>query len=105
MTDTDASNMLLQPFSTLDEPVAETIMRDVRAVATKLKIVMLPLDKRSLTPFGYMGLSQGEQQQQQGQEGQQQPQQTPPASQSAEQQELGANQKKIIDELKNWDLW
>lgn len=36
---------LFQPYSTLDEPVMETIMRDVRAVYAKLKVVMLPLDK------------------------------------------------------------
>ena len=36
---------LFQPYSTLDEPVMETIMRDVRAVASKLKVVMLPLDR------------------------------------------------------------
>jgi hypothetical protein len=33
------------PLSTLDEPVMETIMRDVRAVASKLKVVMLPMDR------------------------------------------------------------
>ncbi len=36
---------LLAPVSTLDEPVKETIMRDVRAVAAKLKAVMIPLDR------------------------------------------------------------
>jgi hypothetical protein len=36
---------LFQPYSTLDEPVLETIMRDVRAVVSKLKVVMLPLDR------------------------------------------------------------
>ena len=36
---------LFQPYSTLDEPVRETILRDVRAVVAKLKIVMLPLDR------------------------------------------------------------
>ena len=33
------------PLSTLDEPVIETIMRDVRSVASKLKVVLLPMDK------------------------------------------------------------
>jgi hypothetical protein len=33
------------PLSTLDEPVMETIMRDVRAVAGKLKVVLLPMDR------------------------------------------------------------
>ena len=34
---------LLRPVSTLDEPVMETIMRDVRAVGAKLKAVLIPL--------------------------------------------------------------
>jgi hypothetical protein len=33
------------PLSTLDEPVMETILRDVRAVASKLKVVMLPMER------------------------------------------------------------
>ena len=37
---------LLEPYSTLDEPVRETIMRDVRAVGVKLRAVMMPLDRR-----------------------------------------------------------
>lgn len=41
------------PLSTLDEPVRETIMRDVRAVASKLKVVMLPID-RSVSTKRYM---------------------------------------------------
>ena len=36
---------LLSPVSTLDEPVMETIMRDVRAVGVKLKAVLIPLDR------------------------------------------------------------
>jgi hypothetical protein len=36
---------LLAPVSTLDEPVMETIMRDVRAVAGKLKAVLIPMDR------------------------------------------------------------
>ena len=45
---------LFQPYSTLDEPVLETIMRDVRAVVSKLKVVMLPLDR---TVCFFRGLS------------------------------------------------
>ena len=37
-------DFLSKPFGTLDEPVMETIMRDARSVATKLKTVLLPLD-------------------------------------------------------------
>jgi hypothetical protein len=33
------------PLSTLDEPVLETIMRDVRSVGSKLRVVLLPMDR------------------------------------------------------------
>ena len=36
---------LLAPVSTLDEPVKETIMRDVRAVGAKLRAVLIPIDR------------------------------------------------------------
>ena len=36
---------LSQPYSTLDEPISETIMRDVRSVVSKIKVVLLPLQK------------------------------------------------------------
>ena len=42
---TDDDGLLLAPVSTLDEPVSETIMRDVRAVGAKLRAVLLPLDR------------------------------------------------------------
>jgi hypothetical protein len=38
---------LFRPYSTLDEPVRETIMRDVSAVASKLRIVLSPLQNGS----------------------------------------------------------
>ena len=38
---------LFSKYSTLDEPVLETILRDVRAVGDKLRVVMLPLDYSS----------------------------------------------------------
>ena len=49
--DTSRSDAVMQeieffsPLSTLDEPVIETIMRDVRAVGSKLKVVMLPMER------------------------------------------------------------
>eukprot|EP00545_Synedropsis_sp_CCMP1620_P005730 CAMPEP_0119012790 /NCGR_PEP_ID=MMETSP1176-20130426/7596_1 /TAXON_ID=265551 /ORGANISM="Synedropsis recta cf, Strain CCMP1620" /LENGTH=240 /DNA_ID=CAMNT_0006965817 /DNA_START=58 /DNA_END=777 /DNA_ORIENTATION=+ len=82
ITNEDANNILLAPYSTLDEPVIETIMRDVRAVGTKLKVVMLPLDRNGA--FGYTGLSSQE---------------------SEPTENLGENQKKVLDQLKDWDLW
>lgn len=68
------------PLSTLDEPVRETIMRDVRAVAEKLKVVMLPID-RTLPYGGYAGVSQ------------------------TENVELTDRDKEVIQRLKDWDLW
>ena len=44
-TTTTGMDELLAPVSTLDEPVMETIMRDVRAVGVKLKAVLIPLDR------------------------------------------------------------
>lgn len=41
----DGMDGLLAPVSTLDEPVKETIMRDVRAVGAKLRAVLIPLDR------------------------------------------------------------
>ena len=38
-------DFLNRPFSTLDEPVMETVMRDVRSVVRKLKVVVMPLEK------------------------------------------------------------
>jgi len=75
-------NELLEPFSTLDEPVSETIMRDVRAVGSKLRVVMLPLDRNM--HFGYSVVEDSE---------------------GGATEELGANQKKVIESLKDWDLW
>lgn len=40
-------SMLFRPYSTLDEPVRETIMRDVNAVVSKLKIVLQPLKRHA----------------------------------------------------------
>mmetsp|Transcript_40345 Transcript_40345/g.126192 ORF Transcript_40345/g.126192 Transcript_40345/m.126192 type:complete len:113 (+) Transcript_40345:181-519(+) len=37
-----ADNMVTAMPTTLDEPVSETIMRDLRQVADKLKVVLLP---------------------------------------------------------------
>ena len=38
-------NEFFAPLSTLDEPVMETIMRDVRSVGSKLKVVLLPMER------------------------------------------------------------
>jgi hypothetical protein len=82
ISDDLATNELMQPFSTLDEPVLDTIMRDVRAVGSKLRIVMLPLDRNM--HFGYSTVEENE---------------------GDVTEELGENQKKVIESLKDWDLW
>eukprot|EP00581_Thalassiosira_minuscula_P000868 CAMPEP_0183743944 /NCGR_PEP_ID=MMETSP0737-20130205/65478_1 /TAXON_ID=385413 /ORGANISM="Thalassiosira miniscula, Strain CCMP1093" /LENGTH=151 /DNA_ID=CAMNT_0025979577 /DNA_START=66 /DNA_END=518 /DNA_ORIENTATION=- len=70
---------LLAPVCTLDEPVMETIMRDVRAVGAKLKAVLLPLDRNR--PFGYMGVLQ------------------------EESVEPSDGQRNVLNQLRDWDLW
>jgi hypothetical protein len=88
-------SILLQPYSTLDEPVRETIMRDLRAVGSKLRVVMLPLDSRHLgiPAFGYNTVENSEHDGQQ-----QQPQQQ-------QHEEMSENQKRVLERLKDWDLW
>mmetsp|Transcript_13104 Transcript_13104/g.15962 ORF Transcript_13104/g.15962 Transcript_13104/m.15962 type:complete len:273 (+) Transcript_13104:108-926(+) len=73
-------DFLTQPFSTLDEPVSETIMRDVRSVAMKLKIVLLPL--RKTNPLEYVSITTTED--------------------SITQDE---DQKRVLSTLRDWDLW
>jgi len=68
------------PLSTLDEPIKETIMRDVRSVGSKLKVVLLPME-RSLPYGGYSGVSQ------------------------SETIDLTERDKQIIESLRDWDLW
>lgn len=36
------------PFNTLDEPIRETVWRDVKAVGSKFKHVLYPVQKKSL---------------------------------------------------------
>ena len=74
---------LFKPFSSLDEPVRETILRDVRAVGQKLKVVLSPLD-RNPASLAYASVAQTE---------------------DTQQQELSENDAKVLQELKDWDLW
>mmetsp|Transcript_29559 Transcript_29559/g.35977 ORF Transcript_29559/g.35977 Transcript_29559/m.35977 type:complete len:273 (+) Transcript_29559:191-1009(+) len=39
---------LLAPVSTLDEPVKETILRDLNSIYTKLKVVLIPIDRATM---------------------------------------------------------
>jgi len=75
----NSDDFLLQPFSTLNEPVMETIMRDARAVWTKLRVVLLPLDKNS--PLGYVQVS------------------------TQDEVEQTENQRLVLSKLMEWDLW
>ena len=82
--ESDPGAFLAQPYSTLDEPVRETILRDFRSVAAKLRVVLLPLDRN--THFGYSGLSSVDA--------------TDDISSVA-----GENQKQVLNRLRDWDLW
>jgi|UPI0005819D3F hypothetical protein len=84
----DHEKELFRPYSTLDETVMETIMRDVRAVGVKLKVVMMPLD-RSATSIAYAAVSQS----------------LDDAQPTEACEELSENDRKVIQQLKDWDLW
>ena len=114
---------LFSPYCTLDEPVRETIMRDVNAVWAKLKIVLLPLD-RFAYPFQYMAVAttsqaptaeggapaaggdaaNGGQVPPAGIPPQQQQQPTP-TNTNGSTGDLSENDRKVIQSLKDWDLW
>lgn len=78
-TTTTGMDELLSPVSTLDEPVMETIMRDVRAVGVKLKAVLIPLDRNR--PFEYVGVLQ------------------------EEDVVASDGQRNVLNQLADWDLW
>lgn len=92
---------LARPHSTLDEPVMDTVLRDARAVADKLRVVLLPLDRD--THFGYAGVAPA-----------------PPGGGAGmgmgmggmavvppdtDEISPGANQKRVLEALRQWDLW
>lgn len=112
----EGMEMLMKPYSTLDEPVRETIMRDVRSVMLKLKVVMLPLDRQStLGQLEYIGIKSSSTM----------VSDTPNAFNNTvgdneftidggdnendiaedESNMVGDNQKAIIRSLREWDLW
>lgn len=87
--DNDDNDFLTKPFSTLDEPVMETIMRDVRSVTAKLKVVLLqkPYNQSNGTgsvnnPLEYMTVSMTDDEVTQDED-----------------------QKKVLSTLRDWDLW
>lgn len=92
-------------YSTLNEPVRETIMRDIQAVIDKLKIVLKPMD-RTITPFTYSTVAGSEAAADNS---------ANPANSSATfrlpdqnampDAELSENDRMVIRRLKDWDLW
>lgn len=78
-------DFLAKPYSTLDEPIRETIMRDVRSVTSKLKVVLLPLQKSNPLEYVY---------------------QTVGADENADGTiTQGEDQKQVLSALRDWDLW
>jgi len=93
---------LFSKYSTLDEPVLETILRDVRAVGDKLKVVMMPLDRsRTLLRSTYALVSTTSSEPAPGGDD---PEATENNSATA-QEELSDNDKMVLRQLKDWDLW
>mmetsp|Transcript_41 Transcript_41/g.77 ORF Transcript_41/g.77 Transcript_41/m.77 type:complete len:265 (+) Transcript_41:34-828(+) len=93
--DNDGAGILLQPYSTLDEPVRETIMRDVRAVSDKLRVVILPLDITLLKKrFGgcvyYSNINAHDEQEDEQEE---------------EEITASSTEQAILNKLRDWDLW
>jgi len=80
------SGFLTQPYSTLDEPVRETIMRDVRSVSSKLKVVLMPLQKSNPLEYMYQTVSNLDD--------------SPDGTITQ-----GEDQKKVLSTLRDWDLW
>lgn len=86
---------LFAKYSTLEEPVMETIMRDVRAVGQKLRIVLQPIEHssqtlywNSMTPV-YSSVASNDS----------------TAAATEETTTLSDHDRLIIKQLKDWDLW
>jgi hypothetical protein len=85
---------LFRPYSTLDEPIKETIMRDVRAVYAKLRVVMRPLDRSMNLSQAYSMVASSEPENNNNQ-----------SAAAAASDELSENDRQVMNELKDWDLW
>lgn len=116
-------NPLMEPYSTLDEPVRDTIMRDVRAVMRKLRVVLLPLDRdvsishvcvsiidysihiidiydTAYHQVSYMNIGSGVSASETDAEN------TTSGGEASENDNMiGQNQREVINNLKDWDLW
>lgn len=100
---------LFSPYCTLNEPVRETILRDVTAVASKLKIVMLPMPPSAYAiPFRYSVVASRSHHDDDEEEengvgptpGIATPTPPPPPA-----SDLSEQDRKVIQSLKDWDLW
>ncbi|GKY92078.1 hypothetical protein MPSEU_000179200 [Mayamaea pseudoterrestris] len=98
---------LFRPYSTLDEPVSETIMRDVRAVYTKLKIVLRPLDRRlTLSPAAmYSMVSTSSDDPDNNNNNNNNTANAAGSNANTSDNQLSENDRQVINELKDWDLW
>mmetsp|Transcript_16330 Transcript_16330/g.30917 ORF Transcript_16330/g.30917 Transcript_16330/m.30917 type:complete len:215 (+) Transcript_16330:107-751(+) len=97
--DDDPTAFLSRPYSTLTEPVGETIMRDVRSVWTKLKVVMSPLQRSNPLEYMYQTVSLSDFQQQPAEQDQ------PPSDGSSYPQEQEQEQDKIVGICRTADLY
>mmetsp|Transcript_22606 Transcript_22606/g.49347 ORF Transcript_22606/g.49347 Transcript_22606/m.49347 type:complete len:286 (-) Transcript_22606:239-1096(-) len=109
---------LFSPLCTLDEPIQETVMRDVRAVWAKLKVVLLPMD-RVVSPFQqYMAVSMTSTSVPTGEEDAAAaannngaaaaaavPAATTPGTTNNNNSDVTEHDRKVIQSLKDWDLW
>ena len=78
---------LFSAYSTLDEPIMETIWRDVRAVGAKLKVVMMPIDRTPLASYAVISS------------------QDIATTPEQDESELSENDRQVLQQLKDWDLW
>ena len=105
---------LFAPLCTLDEPVSETIMRDVRAVWAKLKVVLIPMDSMAIPFQQYMAVSVTSTNPDEANSADgdntagsvPQPAERGGAGNPATTAEtLSDHDKMVIQSLKDWDLW
>lgn len=94
---------LFAKYSTLDEPVLTTIMRDVMAVSAKLRIVLQPLDYSStnLIMSSYSAVATTSHTDNTTTGGGSAAEETAAAAE----QILSENDKMVLKQLKDWDLW
>jgi protein YIPF6 len=100
MSASEHEQQLFSKYSTLDEPVLDTILRDVRAVGDKLRVVLMPLDHSTtlLSTASYSMLSSTDSDNNNNSN-------NGAAGSASVEQELSDNDKMVLKRLKDWDLW